>query len=418
MRRALYSLLIFLLLPFAWLRLHWRARKEPGYVQHVGERFGRYGFNASRPVIWVHAVSVGETRAAAPLITALQAKYPNHQLLVTHMTPTGRATGESLFGDRVLRSFLPYDAPFLVHRFLDHFKPQLGLIMETEIWPNLIAHCHEKKIPLWLVNARMSQKSATKYARFAKLTAESLAKFAGICAQTASDAKRLTELGARHIEICGNVKFDVTPPDSMLKLGSDLRERFCAARPTFLIASTREGEEDLLLDALSKISIDKLLVILVPRHPQRFDEVAALVQKRGLKLQRRSANEAIDAATQVVLGDSMGEMFAYYNACDVAFIGGSLAPWGGQNLIEACAVGKAVLIGPHTFNFAEASEQAVACGAARRVADADALAQEVTTLLRDENARRAMSAAGIAFSQAHRGAVERILKIVMQERNL
>ncbi|HVK54708.1 MAG TPA: lipid IV(A) 3-deoxy-D-manno-octulosonic acid transferase, partial [Burkholderiales bacterium] len=412
------SLLIFLLLPFAWLRLQWRGRKEPGYTQHIGERFGRYRFKASRPVIWVHAVSVGETRAAAPLITALQTKYPNHQLLVTHMTPTGRATGESLFGDRVLRSFLPYDAPFLVRRFLDHFKPELGLIMETEIWPNLIAHCHEKTIPLWLVNARMSQKSANKYARFAKLTAESLAKFAGICAQTTSDAKRLTELGAPHIEICGNVKFDVTPPDSMLKLGSDLRERFGAARPTLLIASTREGEEELLLDALSKISIDKLLVILVPRHPQRFDEVAALVQKRGLKLQRRSANEPIDAATHVVLGDSMGEMFAYYNACDIAFIGGSLVPWGGQNLIEACAVGKAVLIGPHTFNFAEASEQAVACGAARRVANADALAQEVTMLLRDENARRAMSAAGIAFSQAHRGAVERILKIVTKERNL
>lgn len=412
MRRALYSLLILLLLPLAWLRLHWRARKEPGYGLHIGERFGRYDVSPSRPIIWLHAVSVGETHAAAPLLTALQTKYPRHQLLLTHMTVTGRAAGEALFGDRMLRCYLPYDAAFAVRAFLDHFRPVLGLIMETEIWPNLIAECHEKAIPLWLINARLSQNSADRYARFRALTAQSLDKLAGICAQTPTDAERLKALGARHVEVCGNIKFDVAPPETLLRLGGELRARFGASRPVLLAASTREGEEALLLDALEKISIAGLLIVIVPRHPQRFDAVAALIEKRGLPLQRRSSNEVIALKTRIVLGDSMGEMFAYYAACNVAFIGGSLLPLGGQNLIEACAVGTPVLIGPHTFNFAEATEQAIASGAARRVADATALAHEALRLFNDPADRRAMGEAGLAFAQAHRGAVGRILMAI------
>jgi len=412
MARSFYTLLIYLLLPLAYLRLRWRARKEPGYGQHISERFGLYDFAASKPVVWVHAVSVGETRAAVPLVAALKAHYPDHQILITHMTPTGRATSESLFGDDVLRCYLPYDAPFAMQRFLAHFQPRLGVIMETEIWPNLIAIAHKKNIPLWLVNARLSEKSAQRYAHFSSLTANSLTKLSGICAQTSTDAARLTQLGGQHVKICGNVKFDMTPPEKMLDLGLALRERFGKHRLVFLAASTREGEEELILDAIGKIQVDGMIAVIVPRHPQRFDAVAALIRKRGFKLQRRSANESIDKTTQIVLGDSMGEMFAYYAACDVAFIGGSLLPLGGQNLIEACAVGKPVLIGPHTFNFSEATEQAVECGAARRVTDAETLAEEVTTLLTDEEIREEMGIAGLEFSQAHRGAVEKIITTV------
>ena len=412
MSRGLYTLLVFLLLPFAWLRLRWRALKEVGYGQFIGERFGRYATRPTRQVIWLHAVSVGETRAAAPLVSALQTRYPGHQILLTHMTPTGRATGEALFGDQVLRCYLPYDAPFAVARFLDHFRPAQGLIMETEIWPNLIAACHGRRLPLWLVNARLSPKSAGRYEKFLHLTSQSLAQLAGICAQTASDAERLRALGAHNIAVCGNVKFDITPPAHMLELGTSLRHRFGAGRAVFLAASTREGEEELLLDAVRKMNVPGLLTVIVPRHPQRFDAVAALIEKRGLKFVRRSSNEDVDGATQFVLGDSMGEMFAYYAACDVAFIGGSLKPLGGQNLIEACAVGTPVFIGPHTFNFADASDEAIACGAARRVESPAELAQEAARLLTDEAARRAMGAAGLKFAQEHRGAVDRIIAIV------
>ncbi|MES2353775.1 MAG: lipid IV(A) 3-deoxy-D-manno-octulosonic acid transferase [Pseudomonadota bacterium] len=412
MARSFYTALIYLLLPLAYLRLRWRARKEPGYGQHIGERFGRYEFTPSKPIVWIHAVSVGETRAAAPLVAALKARYPDHQILVTHMTPTARVTTESLFGDSVLCCYLPYDAPFAMQRFLTHFQPSLGVVMETEIWPNLIAAAYKKGIPLWLVNARLSEKSARLYARFPSLTAGSLAKFSGICAQTSSDATRLTQLGGQHVRTCGNVKFDITPPEKMLELGIVLRERFGKHRPVFLAGSTREDEEELILDAIEKMHVDDLVTIIVPRHPQRFDTVATLIQKRGFKLQRRSAGELIDQTTQIVLGDSMGEMFAYYAACDVAFIGGSLLPLGGQNLIEACAVGKPVLIGPHTFNFLEATEQAVAGGAARRVTDVEMLASAVTDLLKNKAMQQKMGMAGLAFSQAHRGAVERIISII------
>ncbi|MBA2690831.1 MAG: lipid IV(A) 3-deoxy-D-manno-octulosonic acid transferase [Burkholderiales bacterium] len=410
--RGLYTALVFLLLPLAWLRLHWRARKEPGYGEHIGERFGFYAERPSRPVIWLHAVSVGETRAAMPLVVALQKQYPKHPLLVTHMTASGRTTGESLFGDAVWSCYLPYDAPFAVRRFLDHFQPRLGLILETEIWPNLIAECHSRKLPLWLVNARLSAKSAERYRWFGALSAASLSKLAGICAQTEDDGARLKALGASRVALCGNVKFDVAPPQDLLERGKLLRERFGIDRPVFLAASTREGEEELVLEALEKMPIENLLAVIVPRHPQRFDAVAALIDRRGLKLERRSADRPIDARTQIVLGDSMGEMFAYYAACDIAFIGGSLKPLGGQNLIEACAVGKPVLIGPHTFNFADASEQAIACGAALRVSDTQALAEAATALLNDHAARQAMGNAALGFAQSHRGAVEKIVAIV------
>ncbi|MGH8649451.1 MAG: lipid IV(A) 3-deoxy-D-manno-octulosonic acid transferase, partial [Burkholderiales bacterium] len=364
------------------------------------------------PLIWLHAVSVGETRAAEPLVRALHARHPQCRILLTHMTPTGRETGETLFGGRVERCYLPVDLPGAVARFLDHFRPRAGIVMETEIWPNLIRAARERSIPLYLVNARLSEKSYAAYRRFAGLVRESLSAFTTVAAQSEDDARRLTALGARDTRVTGNLKFDVTLPPEQMELGRALRRGLGNARTVPLAASTREGEEALLLDALEAIAVPELLTVIVPRHPQRFDEVARLLESRGVRYQRRSANAPTAADTRVVLGDSMGEMFAYYAACDVAFIGGSLLPLGGQNLIEACAVGKPVLIGPSTYNFAEAAELAMRAGAVIQVPDPAALAREAGRLLRDPAAAQRVSQAALAFANAHRGATARVLELI------
>jgi len=410
--RFLYTLLLYLLLPLALAFLAWQARRHPGFLKHVGERLGHYAPAPEAPVIWVHAVSVGETRAAEPLVRALQVRHPQCCILLTHMTPTGRETGETLFGGRVERCYLPVDLPGAVARFLDHFRPRAGIVMETEIWPNLIHAAHERSIPLYLVNARLSEKSYAAYRRFAGLVRASLAAFAEVAAQSEDDARRLTALGARAARVTGNVKFDVASPADQLELGRALRRGLGTARPILLAASTREGEEVLLLDALEGIAVPGLLMVIVPRHPQRFEEVAKLLEARGLRYQRRSANAPVLPETRAVLGDSMGEMFTYYAACDVAFIGGSLVPLGGQNLIEACAAGRPVLIGPSVYNFAEAAELAISAGAAIQVADPAALAREAGRVLRDPETMRRMSQAALAFASAHRGATARILELI------
>lgn len=414
MPRALYTALLRLLVPFGLLRLCWRGLRQPEYLRHWGERFGFYPSPLPPPPspnIWLHCVSVGETRAAAPLVAALRQRYPGYHILLTHATPTGRATGEQMFGDGVERVYLPYDLPGAMARFLDRFRPQLGLILETELWFNLIAAGTQRRIPLLLVNARLSEKSARGYARLGRLAAQGLRQLAAIAAQTEADAARLRALGASQVQVTGNLKFDVTAPPEAAAQGMALRRRFGIARPVFLAASTRDGEEALILDAVARAGVPGLLTVIVPRHPQRFDEVARLLERRGLRYVRRSANVAAEGV-DCVLGDSMGEMSAYYAACDVAFIGGSLLPLGGQNLIEACAMGRPVLIGPHTFNFAEACVQAVACGAARRVRDAAELAQVLRALLDDAAARQAMAQAGLGFAAANRGATVRTLAIV------
>ena len=412
MARLLYNLGLWLLLPLVFLHLVRRGMKQREYLQHIGERFGFYTAGLDKPVLWLHTVSVGETRAAATLVQRLRAAHPGHRLLLTHTTPTGRAAGEQLFGDDVLRVYLPYDYPFAVRRFLRHFRPQLGVLMETEIWFNLIGQCHAGGIPLLLLNARLSEKSAHGYGRFPVLTRACLQGLAAIAAQTREDAARLTELGAPNVQVMGNLKFDIEPPQAMLTLGTQLRSMFGQDRKVFLAASTRDGEEEILLDAMQRCATPCLLMVIVPRHPQRFDEVTALIERRGRRAHRRSENRNIDAATQVVIVDSMGEMFAYYAACDVAFIGGSLLPLGGQNLIEACAVGKPVLIGPHTFNFAQATEDAVHAGAARRVQDAKELGWSLERLFAHPEAMEAMSQAGTRFVASHRGATGVALEII------
>lgn len=407
-----YTLLVHLLLPLALARLAWRARRQRGYLEHVAERFGFFRHEPPGPIIWLHAVSVGETRAAEPVIRMLRERYPEHRILLTHMTPTGRETGANLFGDVVIQCYLPYDFPWAVARFLDHFRPCAGIVMETEIWPNLIRACARRAIPCYLVNARLSEKSFSGYQRFGKLAREAVATLTAISAQTADDARRLTALGAGHVHVTGNVKFDIAPPDALVDLGRQWRHSYGVSRPVLLAASTRDGEEALILQRLTEIGAPRLLTVIVPRHPQRFDEVAQTIRNHGLRLQRRSENAPIDPEIQVLLGDSMGEMFAYYAACDVAFIGGSLLPYGAQNLIEACAVGKPVLIGPSNYNFAEATERAVAAGAAIRVADAGELAREAGKLLGDHGLQKQMGQAALAFCAAHRGATARVVDLI------
>lgn len=409
--RACYSIGWLLLLPVVLARLIWRARLQPEYLRHLGERFGRYACSDNRPLIWIHAVSVGETRAAQPLVEQLLRTYPGHRLLITHMTPTGRDTSESLWGSRVARAYLPYDLPFATRAFLRHWQPRLGILMETELWPNLIVACHQQRVPLLLANARLSERSARGYRRLSALAIPALGQLSAVAAQTEDDATRLGELGAPQPHVVGNIKFDVSIPPAALLLGDNFRQQI-GPRPVLLAASTREGEEAPLLTAFARLAPPACLLLLVPRHPQRFDEVAALATRQGLPLQRRSEGGPVQASTRVWLGDSMGEMAAYYRVADVAFVGGSLLPLGGQNLIEACAQGVPVLIGPHTFNFAAASAEATAAGAAERVEDAEAVITRALALLSNAPARQAMGDAGRAFSDRHRGATARTLALV------
>ena len=412
LRRFAYTILLYLLLPAALWHLAWRARRQPAYLQRVPERFGYYRQRPEHPLIWIHAVSVGETRAAEPLVRALKKDYPDHGILISHMTPTGRETGEALFKDTVRRCYLPYDFPGSVARFLDHFRPAMALLMETELWPNLIHGCHARDIPVYLVNARLSGKSHAGYRRFEGLVRETLAEVDAIAAQSSDDAERLAALGARMVVVTGNLKFDLESPPDQIALGAAWRQRYGAGRRVLLAASTREGEEALLIDGLRQLNVEDALLVIVPRHPQRFDAVAALLERSGLRYQRRSAEAAADPRTQVLLGDSMGELYAYYAACDVAFVGGSLLPFGGQNMIEACAAGKPVLFGPHTYNFSEAAENAVAAGAARRVMTVDELMAQATKLLQDPGLAAQMGSAGREFVRKHQGATRRVLELL------
>ncbi|HRQ56273.1 MAG TPA: lipid IV(A) 3-deoxy-D-manno-octulosonic acid transferase [Azoarcus taiwanensis] len=411
--RLPYSLLWYVALPAVLLRLAWRARRQPAYLQHVDERFASYRAAPTGPVVWIHAVSVGETRAAEPLVRAVLERLPDHEVLLTHMTPTGRDTAASLFGTspRVRSVYLPYDIGLLSRRFLRHFRPRLGIIMETELWPNLLLACRAASVPVLLANARLSARSAQRYARWPALTALTLGALDAVGAQTGADAERLAQLGARQVSVTGNIKFDIAPPPASDALAQTLSDRI-GRRPVVLAASTREGEESLILDAFAAQAQPDTLLVLVPRHPQRFEEVATLVRDRGLSLQRRSENTTIDRATRVMLGDSMGEMFAYYRLADVALIGGSWLPFGGQNLIEASAVGTPALIGPHTFNFELVAGQAVAAGAALRFETVETAMAKALEIAADPRQQASIGEAGLAFSTAHRGATKRTLEIV------
>jgi 3-deoxy-D-manno-octulosonic-acid transferase len=434
---ACYQLGWHLLLPIVLLRLWWRGRKDPGYRQAIAERFG-FSQGIRPGAIWIHAVSVGETRAAQPLIEAYL--HEGKSILLTCMTPNGRRTGASIFADaiaqgRLQQVYLPYDLCWSVERFLKAAKPEMGLFMETEAWPTIVFRAAEIKLPVFLINARLSERSARRVARFGAAGRSLFQAFAGILAQTELDAERYRALGVRHCEVVGNLKFDVVLNPALVKQGlawyahleKNNRLMVCAA-------STREGEEAIILEAWQAVlqmhakesasgsaSTAQPLLCIVPRHPERFTEVAELIRACGLTLLQRSEmsldaaglHKLADPAAAVVLGDSMGEMPLYYSASDLVVMGGSLMPLGGQNLIEACAAGCPVLLGEHTFNFQQASQDAIDCGAAMRVGNngslATTLADAMNRILQDQPQRQAMREAALRYAAHYQGATIRIM---------
>jgi 3-deoxy-D-manno-octulosonic-acid transferase len=341
------------------------------------------------------------------LIEAFLEQAPDRKILLTHMTPTGREASTALFGDRVERVYLPYDFPRAVGRFLDHFGPTIGVLMETEVWPNLVETCVEHHVPVALVNGRLSEQSLLAAMRFGALIRPAVAALDLVLAQTSEDAGRFEVLGARRPQITGNLKFDIEVPMQQLHLGEEFRRRI-GNRRVFLCASTREGEERLILSALARAPLPQdTLVVIVPRHPQRFEEVAGLIRGRGIAFQRRSDMAEVSSTTRIWLGDSMGEMFAYYSAAQLAYVGGGLLPFGTHNLIESCAVGCPVIVGPHTHNFAVIAQEAISSGAARRIVDADELVVLAGQLLSDRATLSSMASKALAFALQHRGATRR-----------
>ncbi|MFM2395546.1 MAG: hypothetical protein RLZZ434_128 [Pseudomonadota bacterium] len=413
MLRFLYSALLNLLLPLLAGKLALRSIKQAEYRPYWQERFGFYKLPRQSGVIWLHCVSVGETRAAAPLIHALLEQYPKRTLLLTHSSPSGRATSEALFGKRVQRAYLSYDVPFMVRRFLTHFQPDLGVLLETEIWFNLLAACQQREIPVVLANARLSEKSARGYAKLGSLAKNALQSLHLIAAQTPNDTKRFQGLGAWRVKTLGNLKFDAMPPSETEVAAKHLRRLFGEQRPVFLAASTREGEEELILDALATTPIADLLTVIVPRHPQRFGPVEALLKRRGIAYEKRSQlTMEVNRPTQVILGDSMGEMYAYYASADLCLIGGSLLPFGGQNLIEAMRLGKPVLLGAHTYNFEHASIEAVNQGAAQRVNSVQEISAALITLMNQPDRVNEMGAKALSLCEASLGATAKTQKLI------
>lgn len=427
----LYSVGLFVARPLLQRKLRRRGHAEPGYLEAISERWGYYNTAApNRPVVWVHAVSLGETRAAGILLTALRAQWPDHTLLLTHGTATGRAEGQRCLLPGDLQAWLPWDEPGCVARFLTHFRPSLGLLMETEVWPNLVDQAHRLQVPVWLVNARLSDKSLRSAKRLSWLARPAYSRLAGVLAQTEADAARLRKLGAAVRAVTGNLKFDVPPQPTLQASGRAFRQAL--GRPMVLLASSREGEERWFLEELLKKwqevsvgaetdAINNEVIntswAVVPRHPQRFDEVATLAQSLGWRVRRRSlgAWEAHSSGGQnqpeLWLGDTLGEMAWYYSCSDLALLGGSFGPWGGQNLIEAAAFACPVVLGPSTYNFAEAAEGAVAVGAAFRVAGmAEGVAQALA-LLRSNQLTRAQTQA-LNYVVQHRGAAARTVALL------
>jgi 3-deoxy-D-manno-octulosonic-acid transferase len=416
-----YTIGWWLVLPLAALYLLWRSVRQPEYRSHWRERFLGHGASPAggSPTIWVHAVSVGETRAAEPLIEALAHSYPSASFVLTHMTPTGRAVGAGVAASlpgRLVQRYLPYDFAPAVARFFLETRPDIGIILETELWPSLLFGARAVHVPVVLANARLSEQSLAKARRYLALIRAAAQGFVRVAAQSEADRGRMAELYAGPIDVLGNLKFDLAPPPELVERGRTARSAL-GSRPVWLLASSRDGEEALVLDAYRRLRPElksSPIVLIVPRHPQRFDDVARLIEAQGFRCARRS-NGAFDgepAADAVVLGDSMGEMAMYYAVADLALIGGSLLPFGAQNLIEACAVGTPVVLGPSTFNFSQAAADAIDAGAALQVADAVQALRTLDRLSIDAERRAAMARSARRFAAAHRGATERTVALI------
>lgn len=417
MNRTLYSLLFYLALPLIGLRLWWRGRKAPAYRERIGERFAVGLPRFRQGGIWLHAVSVGESIAAAPVVRALQERYPDLPITVTCMTPTGSERICAMFGDSVQHCYLPYDLPCRARKFLQLLQPKLVIVMETELWPNHIDQCARRGIPVVLANARLSERSARGYGRFPKLTAPMLAQLDGIAVQTQVEAERFLTLGARPeaVQVTGSIKFDLKVGPQLLEQAVQLRQSWSnPQRPVWVAASTHDGEDLPVVQAHRELLPDhpEALLILVPRHPERFAAVKQLCEQQGMSLVQRSTGARIEARHQVLLGDTMGEMLQLLALSDVAFVGGSLVPHGGHNVLEPAALGKPVLSGPHVFNFLDIVGQMRDASALREVRDADELAAAVAKLWSDPSDYQAMQAAGQQVLKANQGALERLLQVI------
>jgi len=412
-----YTALLTVAIPFIIIRLIWRGFRSHAYWHRWSERFGAAPeLSYEKPVIWCHAVSVGEVQACRPLIDNLQTQYPDHQILITTMTPTGSERVKSLFLDSVAHCYLPYDLPLLIKRFFDRTHPALAIIMETEIWPNILMECQKREIPLILANARMSARSARGYQRIASFTKTVLQTLPLIAAQSEDDRQRFIQLGAdpQRVHAIGNLKFEVKLPASLSEECEVMRQLWDPSRPVWVAASTHEGEEEIILKASQLIRdyFPTLLLILVPRHPERFDRVFMLSQRSGLNTLRRSEQRHCVAETQVLIGDTMGELPLFYGASDLAFIGGTLVAHGGQNLLEPAALGRAIITGPHYFNFHEISKQFLKSGAALEINDAQSLATTVIMLLKDPEKRACMGEAGQKLIAESQGASKRLVDLI------
>ncbi|MBL8327278.1 MAG: 3-deoxy-D-manno-octulosonic acid transferase [Rubrivivax sp.] len=418
MARFLYSTALWLVTPLYFVRLLFRSLREPLYRADLAGRLGYGRQAAAKDCVWIHAVSLGETRAAEALLAAMRQLDPKLRLLLTHSTATGCEAGRQLMRPGDMQAWLPLDTPGAVSRFLKRHRPSLGVLMETEIWPNLVHYAGRQRVPLVLANARLSERSLKKGLRWHWVLRPAVSGIDQALAQTEEDAFRLRKAGARQVRVMGNLKFDMTPPPKLLARGLDWRQRL--SRHVVLAASTRNGEEWPLLEAWLQLPAPRPLLLIVPRHPQRFDEVAQLVQQSGLRLRRRSEFGDLpqpDAElADVWLGDSVGEMPMYYGMADVALLGGSFAPLGGQNLIEAAACGCPLVMGPHTFNFAQAAQMAKSAGAAYRVQNIHEGVKAAVVLATDAR-RNDWVERALAFAAAHRGAAQRMAEAALRQRN-
>ena len=416
--RYIYTAVFYLLLPFIFLRLWWKARKNSAYAQKWQERLGIVKTPITPNGIWLHAVSVGESLAAIPLIKALLKYYPATPITVTNETPTGAERIRAALGEHVTQLYMPYDVPFAVKNFLHNVKPKLVILMETELWPNILHICKQQHIPILLANARLSARSAQRYQRIDKIIRPMLHKLNVIAAQAPADAKRFIKLGAEptKVVVTGSIKFDLEIPQDLTTKAQLLREQWGNDRLIWIAASTHAGEEEQILSAYQKIKcvFPHLLLVLVPRHPERFLSVTNYCKKQNYQLVLRSENKSCAATTDIVIGDTMGELLLFFSAADIAFVGGSLIEQGGHNPLEPAAVGLPIVMGPHTFNFAAIVEQLKNCHAMIEVNNSEQLAEKIIALLQDKNKCEQLSKAGRQFIEKNRGALAKQLEIIAQ----
>jgi 3-deoxy-D-manno-octulosonic-acid transferase len=415
MLRLLYSALLYVVAPLALVATALRGLRDPSYRDRLGERLGFTQVRFAAPSIWIHAVSVGEVQAAAALVRALSSRYPQHPILVTTSTPTGAQRVQALFADSVRHAYLPYDLPGAVRRFLERATPALAIVMEREIWPNLFRACSARRIPILLASARISDRSGRRHLRLAGLFRDALARDVTIGAQTDADAQRFRALGVPDaaVHVTGNIKFDLEVPEDVRRAGAHIRVEF-AHRPVWVAGSTHEREEDIVLDAHERVRAARndALLLLVPRHPNRFDAVKSWLRSRNVRFVARSSREAVAADTSVLLVDTLGELLSFYSAGNVAFVGGSLVPVGGHNLLEPAALNRPIIVGPHTFNAADIAEDFLARGAAVQVESAAELGAAVLDLLTNTARRDRMIASAHAILHTNRGALARLLSLI------